>query len=660
MMHRVHRVHAVAVALLVLGLLVARCGADDEATTAGPPIVGGKADSTSSCQGPSASMEYVKICGPDQSGAAVCKCISRLVMGTDHLGSLWEQTGFPEQSANTPSAQKKANATKMLDYAVEKGINLFDTAPIYVEGIESTLGSWVQQKKQQNPGLALYTLTKGGFPNDLGPGTYDSRLHGTRKQIVGNISDELRWSAPNLKGQIDFYLMHRDDIKFVNYEDKTFADGRTQTPVQTILEALSDTTVYPDLGYLQGKSIRSHYTWIGVSNWTTARVNDALATAKKTPGLLAPTINSPYFSLFEMSKNFTIHSGGVEVFHSEMMDPTFQKGVFIMPYSPLGGFPIIDKGTAAQKGKDAWINAKAVAKNLDTIKDRYWGNVYEAVFTPENEGRFYRVWQISQDWQLDGKKYSIDQWLNAYVLAHPRVDLLAVGPIKKEHIDRTADTFELARALRKRPDILEWLYSGNLADLSKLAPFPDLRSRTAILIYGVTQPGQDMYLRGGIDHGYAQSKLGKSCTAKNLLCAIPVNHLTVTKNDEITNDHYLDWYGAEPGQGTAQGSPAAWTTNQWPASWGPKKTVEKDGYGETTLNTYGPHYWLLDVKMDCSKTVGGWFELKTFISNGPGWETSIAQAGGPYSSANHFARCGKINVFHRNQSDVEIKDFPTP
>jgi len=652
---------------LLLALLPWACVDDGGTPSSDAPPSRGKADnlSASSCQGSNAAMEYVKVCGPDNAGGTSCKCISRLVMGTDHLGNFWEQSGFPEGSNQTPPWQRKSNAAKILDHAVDKGINLFDTSPIYVDGIENTLGAWLQQKKQQNANVQLYTLTKGGFPIDLGPGTYDSRLHGSKKEIIENIADELQWSYPNLKGQIDFYLMHRDDIRFVNHVDMTHVDEygvpRVQTPVQTILEALSDNSTYGDIPHLSGKSIRSHYTWIGLSNWTTQRVNAALQAAKGNSNLLPPTINSPYFSLFEMSGTYTIHSGGVEVTHAEMMDPTFQKGILIMPYSPLGGFPIIDRGTTAMGGKDAWDNARLVAKALDNNQDRYWGNVYEALFTPENEQRFHRVHAISQAFALDGKKYSIDQWLNAYVLAHPRTDLLAVGPIKKEHIDRTAGAFELARALRQRSDILDWLYSGNLADLGTLPPFAELKERTVVMIHGVTKPGQDMYLRGGIDHGYAQNQLGRSCTAQNKLCAIPIGHLSVVNNTELVNDHYLDWYGSEPGQGTAQGSPAMWTTNQWPAEWGPRKTVAVDGYGETPLNTYGHHYWLLDVKMDCSRTVNGWFELKSYISNGPGWESSINQPGGPYGSGNHFARCGKINVFRRDQdAPVEIKDFPSP
>ena len=112
-----------------------------------------------------------------------------------------------------------------------------------------------------------------------------------------------------------------------------------------------------------------------------------------------------------------------------------------------------------------------------------------------------------------------------------------------------------------------------------------------------------------------------------------------------------------PSLAGAQGSPLDWTTNVWPPSWGTERTVAVDGYGTTPLNTYGQHYWLLDVDMDCSRTVNGWFELKSYISNGPGWEGDVAQSGAPYSSKNHFAQCGRINVFDRGSSNAIFADF---
>lgn len=55
-------------------------------------------------------------------------------------------------------------------------------------------------------------------------------------------------------------------------------------------------------------------------------------------------------------------------------------------------------------------------------------------------------------------------------------------------------------------------------------------------------------------------------------CSIPIRHSPEPTYSGAVNawkvgDNYLDWYGAEPGQGSyggsqATGSPALWTTNQ--------------------------------------------------------------------------------------------------
>jgi len=190
---------------------------------------------------------------------------------------------------------------------------------------------------------------------------------------------------------------------------------------------------------------------------------------------------------------------------------------------------------------------------------------------------------------------------------------------------------------------------------------PTSYRRTVVFIYGETQPGQDMFVRGGIDHDYAASHLGRSCTSTTMECAIPIVHRNLrnaTTAPWKSGDGTLDWYGAEAGQSSeAEGSALDWTTNLWPSEWGPEKTVATDGYGTPPLHLYGRHYWMLDVDMDCSKTVNGWFELKSFISNGPGWESDITQPGAPYSSRNHFAQCGRINVFQRSSNSVVFADF---
>jgi hypothetical protein len=181
--------------------------------------------------------------------------------------------------------------------------------------------------------------------------------------------------------------------------------------------------------------------------------------------------------------------------------------------------------------------------------------------------------------------------------------------------------------------------------------------RTVILVEGETQQGQDLFVRGGIDHDRARA-LGRECTPQNLACAIPITHRNLrnaTTAPLKANDDHLDWYGAEPGQlSAATGTPADWTTNAWPASWGPRRTVAVDGFGEEPLNKDGPHYWMVDVDMDCAATDNGSFEVKTFISNGPGWERDVHQPGAPYASKNHVAECGKLNVFRRGADEALI------
>jgi PKD repeat protein len=183
-------------------------------------------------------------------------------------------------------------------------------------------------------------------------------------------------------------------------------------------------------------------------------------------------------------------------------------------------------------------------------------------------------------------------------------------------------------------------------------------TRTVIFMYGQTVSGQDMFMRGGLDWGYAKNNLGKDCGATadaKWLCAIPIQHNLFKDNDQRKYDKYLDWYGAEAGQGAVEGSPLVWTTNN---ASNPSK-VAVQGYGYDPENTWGDHYWKLDVMIECSNgiKVGNdyWFELKSYISNGPGWENNVSQPGAPYTSGNHFAKCGYINKFMRGQSAVEFK-----
>lgn len=360
-------------------------------------------------------MEYLSV--GDSPGTVLR--LSRLVMGTDHLGKV-------------PRAQGLA----VLDEAVRLGINAFDTAPIYANGIEDTLGRWLAAHPRKN----LHVITKGGFPRDLGPGSYRSRLHGDRSTILTNVKEELEGSRSRYDRPIAIYLMHRDDVDFDNYQRVV----RPQTPAATILSALSDPT------------LTQHYGMIGLSNWPTARVAEAQAAARANPSVLRPVCHSPYFSLFEMGP-ITIHSGGEQVTHREMMDPGFQPGVRLMTYSPLGGFSIIRRG---------WETAKKDALALKQSKERYWGHVHDAVFTAANAARYHHAEAFLRRFNAHHRTtYTLDQLVDAYALAHPRSEFVVIGPRTLEQLRRTVASLTLARML-SRSDLDE-LYRAQEAQSSE-------------------------------------------------------------------------------------------------------------------------------------------------------------------------------------------------
>lgn len=427
-------------------------------------------------------MEYVEVVGND----GMTRRFSRLVMGTDHL----IQAGWVDDAQPEPTREF---VFAVLDEAARRGINLFDTSPIYVGGVEHALGKWRASRAAAvadgsfydrpglNPDRKLYALSKGGFPFDLfwlkklpagchakeliealknqgilapeaadwrerdwpltdvPPGTYASHLYCEKNLMIERIAEELKHTRANLLGEIDVYLMHRDDGDAIAFEPLR----RAQTPVDRILAAVS------------APSMVCQYAIMGWSNWHTPRVEESLRLAEADRGFARPAINSPYFSLFEMGDR-TIHALGVQTVHAEMMDPGFQKGIKIMPYSPLGGFSILDKPAPS------WENAKRSARAKHEAGDPYWKNVYPAIFTPENEARWHRAVKFLEAFNAKhGTAYTLDQLLNAYVLAHPRTDMLAVGPITVEQVRRTVESLKMAKRLT--PADLDFLHNGKIA-----------------------------------------------------------------------------------------------------------------------------------------------------------------------------------------------------
>ncbi len=95
------------------------------------------------------------------------KPVSRLVQGT----------------ANTVfDASKPEQAFGLLDTAMEYGINTFDTAHVYGEGNEATLGNWVRERGVRDK---IVILAKGAHP-------YGGRNRVTPEDIDADLTESLQ------------------------------------------------------------------------------------------------------------------------------------------------------------------------------------------------------------------------------------------------------------------------------------------------------------------------------------------------------------------------------------------------------------------------------------------------------------------------------------
>ncbi len=153
-------------------------------------------------------------------------------------------------------------AARILDAYVELGGTLIDTAAIYSHGeSEQVIGSWLRGSRARD---SVTLLTKGAHPD----ADWNSRLDAA--SIVSDLEDSLRHLGVD---HVDVLLVHRDDPGLA-------------------IEPIIDT--------LQAQVAAGRTRAIGVSNWTTDRLERAIAYAATTGG--APlAVSSVYLGLADPS-----------------------------------------------------------------------------------------------------------------------------------------------------------------------------------------------------------------------------------------------------------------------------------------------------------------------------------------------------------------------
>jgi aryl-alcohol dehydrogenase-like predicted oxidoreductase len=204
--------------------------------------------------------------------------VSELCLGTMTFGGKGYWTGVGQVQ------QKEAD--ELANMAIDSGVNFFDTADVYSEGLsEQILGKALGPKRKD---IILATKVRGRTgpaPNDIGL---------SRKHILDSCDASLRRLGTDY---IDLYQVHSFDPK---------------TPLEETLRALDDLV-------REGKA-----RYIGVSNFTGWQLMKALAISERQNLERFVTLQALYSLIARDLEN-------------ELVPLSLDQKLGILPWSPLGG-----------------------------------------------------------------------------------------------------------------------------------------------------------------------------------------------------------------------------------------------------------------------------------------------------------------------------------
>jgi aryl-alcohol dehydrogenase-like predicted oxidoreductase len=211
-----------------------------------------------------------------QLGASGLK-VPALTLGTGTFGTAGVMKAW--------GATEAAEATRLLDVALEAGLNMFDSADVYSEGrAEEVLGKAIKGRRDQ-----VLISTKGTFRTGPGPNDVGS----SRQHLVSTVEGSLRRLGTDY---IDLYQLHAFDA---------------MTPVEETLEVLD--------GLVKSGKIR----YVGCSNFSGWHLMKSLAAAD-AGGLTRYVAHQAYYSLIGRHYEW------------ELMPLGLDQGVGAVVWSPLG------------------------------------------------------------------------------------------------------------------------------------------------------------------------------------------------------------------------------------------------------------------------------------------------------------------------------------
>jgi aryl-alcohol dehydrogenase-like predicted oxidoreductase len=244
--------------------------------------------------------------------------VSTLCLGTMTFGEADETSFMHKVGCDEPTAGR------IMDRALDAGVNFFDTADVYGnDGLtERVIGRWfVSGKRRDEVVLATkFRFRMGKGPNSTGAARY---------RIVKAVEDSLRRLQTD---RIDLYQVHMQDI---------------DTPEEETLRALDDLV-------RQGKVL-----YLGASNYAAYRLMESLFASEKQ--------RLERFVAFQAQYSLVVRD--IEREHV----PLCRKyGLGILPWSPLAGGFLTGKHEKGQQPPagtrlDQWKERRAAFDN-----DRNW------------------------------------------------------------------------------------------------------------------------------------------------------------------------------------------------------------------------------------------------------------------------------------------------
>ena len=246
-------------------------------------------------------------------------------------------------------ASDVAEATRMVDIALEAGINMFDTADIYSAGLaEEILGQAIKGRRDRVIISTKGTFSMGAGANDVG----SSRYH-----LIRAVDASLRRLGTDY---IDLYQLHGFDAL---------------TPVEETLGTLDDLVRAGKIRYL------------GCSNFSGWHLMKSLAVSERR-GWSRYVAHQAYYSLIGRD------------YESELLPLALDQKVGTIVWSPLGWGRLTGKLRRGQPRPDtSRLNSKLSSEGGPQVSEEYLYRVVDALDEVARETD-KTVPQIALNWLL--------------------------------------------------------------------------------------------------------------------------------------------------------------------------------------------------------------------------------------------------------------------